>query len=129
MEKEIIYGGCYCGNIRYKAFGAPIYSGVCYCNDCRRVAGAQSVAWLTYLIEDFEFTKGEPTVYKSSEKVTRTFCNTCSTSLTYQLERRKTQIDITTASTDTPNKYPPGNLAFPNEKLEWDIHLDLPEYD
>jgi len=102
MSKETIYGGCYCGSIRYKAIGIPKYAGVCYCKDCRRIAGAQSVAWVTFPVSNFEFEKGEPVIYKSSENVERSFCGKCGTSLTYQVKRRKHQMDITTASLDDP---------------------------
>jgi len=127
MTKEILYGGCYCGNIRYKAVGIPKYAGVCYCKDCRRIAGAQSVAWVTFPVSDFEFEKGEPVTYKSSENIVRSFCGTCGTGLSYQIKKRELEIDITTASLDYPEKHPPRNLVYPDEKLNWDKHLDLPK--
>lgn len=127
MERETITGGCYCGEIRYKAIGVPKYAGVCYCNDCRKIAGAQSVAWITFPIEDFEYFKGKPVSFQSSEKVSRTFCGKCGTGLTYQIENRKQEIDVTMASLDDPEKYPPRKLVYAEEKLGWDIHLDLPK--
>jgi hypothetical protein len=127
MEKEIVYGGCYCGGIRYKAVGTPKYASICYCKDCRKIAGAQSVAWVTFPVEDFKYIKGEPVSYKSSEKVVRTFCGTCGTSLTYQVEERNTDIDVQSSTLDNPEKYPPRCLVFADEKLSWDVHLDLPE--
>ncbi len=127
MDKETITGGCYCGEIRYKASGVPKYAGVCYCGDCRKIAGAQSVAWVTFAVEDFEYTKGTPVSYQSSEKVKRTFCGICGTGLTYQIERRKQEVDVTMASLDDPEKFPPRNLVYADEKLNWDVHLDLPK--
>jgi hypothetical protein len=124
---EINIGGCYCGAIRYKTIGIPKYAGVCYCKDCRKIAGAQSVAWVTFPISDFEYTKGEPVSYQSSENVVRTFCGTCGTGLTYQIGKRKQEIDVTMASLDDPEKHPPRNLVYANEKLNWDLHLDLPK--
>lgn len=128
MDKETITGGCYCGAIRYKASRVPKYSGVCYCNDCRKIAGAQSVAWITFFVEDFEYTKGGPVRFQSSEHVTRAFCGTCGTCLSYQNDNRKSEIDLTMASLDDPEKYPPRNLVFPDEKLSWDVHLNLPRF-
>lgn len=127
MENEINTGACYCGAIRYRAIGTPKYAGVCYCSDCRRIAGAQSVAWLTFMVVNFEYTKGTPLCFKSSEKVVRSFCGTCGTGLTYQKEKRNQEIDVTMASLDNPEKYPPRNLVFADEKLNWDVHLDLPK--
>jgi len=61
--------------------------------------------------------------------VVRTFCGNCGTSLTYQNIKRGSEIDITTASLDDPEKFPPRKLVFADEKLNWDIHLDLPRSD
>jgi len=129
MQNEINYGGCYCGNIRYKVVGMPKYAGVCYCGDCRKNVGAQSVSWITFPISDFEFEKGVPVSFKSSKNVVRSFCGICGTSLTYQNEIRKSEIDITLASLENPEKFPPRKLVFADEKLNWDIHLDLPRSD
>lgn len=126
MGKEISSGGCYCGNIRYRVAGIPKYAGVCYCGDCRRIAGAQSVAWVTFAVSDFEYEKGQPVSFQSSEKVIRTFCGICGTCLTYQNKKRGTEVDITIASLDEPEKFPPRKLVFAGEKLSWDLHLNLP---
>ena len=127
MTEDAITGGCYCGTIRYKARGIPKYAGVCYCNDCRKVAGAQSVAWVTFPISDFEYIKGEPVSFQSSEKVVREFCGTCGTGLTYQIEKRNQEIDVTMASLDNPEEHPPRNLVYADKKLNWDLHLNLPK--
>lgn len=129
MDRETIYGGCYCRAIRYKAFGIPKYTSICYCEDCRRIAGAQSVAWVTFHINNFTIEKGVPVQFQSSKNVVRTFCGTCGTSLSYQAKGRAEDIDITTASLDNPEQYPPRKLVFAKEKLNWDVHLNLPEAD
>ena len=43
-----------------------------------------SVAWLTVPHASFRFTAGVPTSFRSSAEVTRRFCGTCGTSLTYE---------------------------------------------
>jgi hypothetical protein len=47
--------------------------------------------------------------------------------LTYQIEKRNQEIDVTMATLDDPEKYPPRNLVYADEKLDWDVHLDLPK--
>ena len=119
-------GGCMCGEIRYQAKAPPQSSTICYCVWCRHSAGAVSVAWLTFRAEDFAVTKGQPASYASSPGVVRTFCPRCGTSLTYKLERRKGEIDVTTGSTDRPEDYPPDGAVFPSHKVAWDVLPDRP---
>src|SRR5215217_8602722 len=77
-------GGCFCGRVRYRVTGEPVGSAVCHCVSCRRTSGAQSVAWLTFPHRKFSFVQGEPADYRSSDEVSRTFCQSCGTSLTYR---------------------------------------------
>ena len=77
-------GGCFCGRVRYRVAGEPLGSAICHCVSCRRTSGAQSVAWLTFPHRKFSFVHGEPADYRSSDEVSRTFCQSCGTSLTYR---------------------------------------------
>lgn len=115
-----ITGGCFCGKVRYSATTSPVYSIICYCEDCRRINGAQSVAWITVAADSFHITQGEPTSYKSSEHVVRTFCSECGTSLTYRSDKRAGEVDITTGSLDEPGRFPPTQTSFKKHKLAWD---------
>ena len=47
-------GGCCCGAIRYVITGTPEHALVCHCPDCRRAAGAHSVAWLILPKDNFK---------------------------------------------------------------------------
>jgi hypothetical protein len=42
-----ITGGCYCGKVRFRVSGPNLRQSNCHCANCRRAAGAQSVAWIT----------------------------------------------------------------------------------
>jgi hypothetical protein len=119
MEMANIHGGCMCGAIRYRAAEPPRISTICHCEDCRRGAGAQSVAWVTFSAESLTFIQGEPGRFRSSPPVERTFCGRCGTSLTYQSEERSHEIDVTTGSLDDPEAFPPTKAVFPEQKLSW----------
>ena len=54
-------GGCFYGQIRYEAHGAPFNATLCHCADCRRVTGAPLVAWFSVARSDFQFVAGSPT--------------------------------------------------------------------
>jgi hypothetical protein len=114
-----ITGGCYCGAVRYRVAGPVLHAVLCYCADCRRTAGAHPVPWITVRRSDFRFETGQPAEFQSSPPVVRTFCSRCGTSLTYCTERRPAQIDVTTASLDDPESFPPQSAEFESEKLSW----------
>ncbi|MEW6752366.1 MAG: GFA family protein [Candidatus Latescibacterota bacterium] len=116
-----IDGGCYCGAIRYQAHAAPRVTSVCYCANCRRAAGAQSVAWVTFAAEAFAFVRGTPARYRTDTAAWRTFCPTCGTSLTYASDHRPQEIDVTTGSLDRPEEFAPTLRVFADEKLPWDV--------
>jgi hypothetical protein len=112
-------GGCLCGAVRYRIGAVPQSSVVCHCESCRRASGATPVAWITVERPQFEFIQGNPRTYSSSPGVTRQFCGECGTPLTYQTERRTESIDITTATLDDPNVFPPTADVFLADKLSW----------
>jgi hypothetical protein len=119
MTELGIQGGCFCGAIRYRATSPPRISTICHCADCRRASGAASVAWVTFPAERFAFVEGEPSRYRSSPPVVRTFCGRCGTPLTYRSDERAHEIDVTTASLDEPEAFPPTKHVFPEQKLSW----------
>jgi hypothetical protein len=77
------------------------------------------VAWITVKRSDFHFDKGSPTKYRTETGALRTFCGRCGTSLTYEHNDRPDEIDITTASLDDPEQFPPTRDVFPDERLPW----------
>jgi hypothetical protein len=114
-----ICGGCYCGTVRYRASQEPKITCNCYCKSCRRTIGAQAVAWVTFPLSAFAWEKGDPVRFASSPGVERTFCGQCGTSLTYTHEDRSDEIDVTTASLDDPEAFPPMKEVFVEDKLSW----------
>jgi hypothetical protein len=91
----------------------------CHCENCRRAAGAQAVAWVIVKRSDFKWETGKPHRYKTDTGAFRTFCDACGTSLTYETDRRPDEIDITAGSLDHPENFPPTKDVYPEEKLPW----------
>src|SRR5215211_6285540 len=79
-------GGCFCGRVRCRVSGEALRSAVCHCTSCRTATGAQSVAWVSFPYGRFSFIEGEPADFRSSDEVSRTFCQSCGTSLTYRVD-------------------------------------------
>jgi hypothetical protein len=125
MEQAFhISGGCYCGEVQFRANGPVLFQANCHCANCRRAAGAQSVAWITVKRDQFSWARGEPKLFRTDTGATRTFCGQCGTSLTYENDARPNEIDITTGSLDDPEHFPPNRDVFPEEKLSWVALVD-----
>lgn len=120
MTEPLHEGGCLCGATRYRARADARALTLCHCNSCRRASGAQSVAWAVFPTGAFEFTQGEPSRFRSSPQVVRTFCGQCGTPLTYQHESRDDAIDVTTASLDEPDRFAPRFEIWCEEKVAWE---------
>ena len=114
-----LVGGCKCGAIRYRASGPPDQVLVCHCPDCRRSAGAQSVAWFFIASDKFEYTRGEPTEFVSSPGVVRKFCGTCGTTLSWEGDKQPGRIDVTVGSLDHPEDFPPTRAVYREYRLPW----------
>jgi hypothetical protein len=119
MSRSEALGGCYCGAVRYAIVGPPEQALVCHCSDCRRSAGAQSVAWLVIQTGQFEIRRGAPKTFESSPGVTRTFCGRCGTTLTWVGAEHPGRIDVTIGSLDDPNAFPPTRAVYRRHKVKW----------
>ena len=128
-DREMLVGGCFCRNIRFEADGEPYNSTICHCSDCRKAAAAPFVAWFSMRVRDLRFIADQPTFFRSSANVTRSFCPRCGTQLTFQSSRSPDEIDIATCSLDDPELVPPRDHTRVEGRLSW-IHLadDLPKF-
>jgi hypothetical protein len=114
-----IEGGCHCGAVRYALSAAPEASMICHCRTCRAVSGAPVLAWVSIAADKIEITKGQPARYASSPNVQRQFCNACGTQLTYIGPAYDNAIDITTASLDDADAFPPTHHSWVSHDLAW----------
>lgn len=122
-------GGCLCGAIRYRASGPASHQSYCHCTICRRASGAPVVSWLTVPAKGFEFTRGQPARYDSSESAYREFCPQCGSQLTFRDRNKPDRVDITSASLDQPSLAPPKDHIWTQSQIDWFETGDtLPRY-
>ena len=122
-----VTGGCFCGSVRYTASGQPSEVSHCHCTTCRRVAGAPVVTWATYPIARFGWTRGAATTFHSSPHVTRSFCGTCGTALTFAPRHDAPWIDVTVTSMDQAAAMWPRDHIWTENRLPWlALDDDLP---
>ena len=123
-EWTALEGGCLCGNVRYRVTGPPKWAGHCHCRSCQRATGAAFASWAGLHAGDLEVTAGELSIHHSSPGVSRGFCATCGTSLTYANESAwPDEIHILIATLDNPETVTPKVHAYTADQIEW-IKLD-----
>ena len=79
MEVE---GGCYCGALRYRATGEPMFKGQCHCRECQYISGGHPNVVMGMPQAGFKYTKGSPKAFSRKDlpaPVTREFCPECGT--------------------------------------------------
>lgn len=102
-----VAGGCLCGGVRYRIDVVPTKAAYCHCRMCQRATGAALVAWVSAPESAFRVTQGALKEHRSSERATRGFCPDCGTQITFRHDAYRDLIDVTTATLDTPDAFPP----------------------
>jgi hypothetical protein len=129
-ESGIAEGGCLCGAVRYRVQGSPHATSVCNCRSCRLASGAPALAWAIFPAGTVEITRGATATFFSSPGVEWGFCPRCGTTLTYQRASRPGFFDVTTASLDDPEAFPPAREIWAGERLSWmPPHNGIPQFD
>ena len=85
-----ILGGCYCGAVRYKATGEPLFSGQCHCRECQYISGGHPNVVMGMPDSGFAYTKGAAKGFQRKDlaaPVTREFCPDCGTHMVTRPQR------------------------------------------
>jgi hypothetical protein len=86
---------------------------------CQKAGGAPFMAFTGGMRrEHVVFTRGAPTIYRSSEIAERGFCAVCGTPLTYRLISRD-RISVTIGSLDRPAEVAPMEQLGVESALPW----------
>jgi len=99
-------GGCQCGAVRYHATERLDNAHICHCRMCQKAMGSFFAPLVGFPVESFKWTRGEPSIFMSSEHVQRGFCSQCGTPLFYRNENNP-RIAMTIGSLDHPELVAP----------------------
>lgn len=123
-------GGCFCGAIRYRIEADPVASGYCHCTICQRSTGAPVLAWASFPVESFSYTRGRATTFHSSSWGHRQFCTTCGTQICYRDTVDANSVEVNVASLDSPASFPPDHHIFTKDRIAWfDTTDEFPRYE
>ena len=122
------YGGCLCGDVRYRLTGTLRPVMYCHCSQCRRASGhfiaATSVVKKDLVIE----TDVGLAWYASSDFASRGFCKSCGSSLFWS-SRYQDDIAIMVGSLDHTEDLEVAGHIFVNDKgCYYELDDDLPKH-
>lgn len=114
MEGEFT-GGCQCGAVRFRAekLGRP---SICHCRMCQKAFGSFFGTFVSADQAHLSWTRGQPSLFRSSAKVKRGFCNKCGTPLTYH---HPGGVELAIGAFDHPEQLEPQVQVNHHQRLPW----------
>jgi hypothetical protein len=83
------------------------------------MTGAPTLAWAIFPETKVEIAVGALAVHETSPGVEWGFCARCGSILTYRRATRPGLFDVTTATLDDPELFPPQKEIWTGERLSW----------
>ena len=128
-QPDSFEGGCLCGAIRYLASARPLRGVICHCSMCRRHSGAPVLAFVHFPASAFEWLKGKPTWYRSSQYAERGFCATCGSTIGMREEVLADRVQVCVGTLDSPDDIHIDDHVWTSESISWfDVRDDLPRF-
>ena len=118
MSDFRLTGGCQCGAVRYALRQQPDDPHICHCRMCQKAFGSYFAPLAGVPTTAFEITRGEISIFKSSDPTERGFCNKCGTPLTIH-DVGSPRIEIALGSLDEPEKIEPKKEYGIEAKFSW----------
>jgi hypothetical protein len=101
--------------VRFRAekLGRP---SICHCRMCQKAFGGLFGALVTADQAHLTWTRGQPTLFRSSAKVKRGFCARCGTPLTYH---HPGGVELAIGAFDQPERLEPQVQVNHDKRLPW----------
>jgi hypothetical protein len=119
MTFKRLSGGCQCGAVRYAADVTLETAHLCHCRMCQKAAGNYFMPLANAPLSTFEWTRGKPAHFHSSDLVRRGFCEQCGTPLTFETIEGVSHLNVTLGSLDDPEEVIPIEQSGVESRLSW----------
>jgi len=96
-------GGCLCGKVRYQTNAEPLWLCHCHCSMCRKHTGSPIATYVGFPAGTVIWLTTQPTRYRSSKDVERSFCPTCGSTIGFH---RVHETSLLLGSLDAPESLP-----------------------
>ncbi|SMF58006.1 Uncharacterized conserved protein [Xaviernesmea oryzae] len=125
---ESFEGGCFCGKIRYRMHGRPMFIHCCHCTDCQRQTGSAFAINALIEADRVELAEGEPVAVAMKTDSGHPHdiyrCPECRTALWSDYGRRGWMLFIRVSTLDRRAEFEPDAHIFTRSKVPW---VTLPE--
>src|SRR5258706_9581403 len=115
-------GGCLCGALRYEAHGEPLWSGHCYCADCRKASGSGFIPFMGFASSAVRFS-GATRQFRSKAfrggDAVRNSCPVCGGLVFGGVVGEDDSHTIYAGSLDDPSRFHPQIAIFTRDRPEW----------
>jgi hypothetical protein len=130
-QTETWKGGCLCGAVTYESTKMPLKenSGYCHCRMCQKAHGNGFNCFIGFTAKSFRVTRGEPTIYRSSNVGERGFCGRCGSPFTMRYSTLPDVIYVYVGTMDRAQemeRYMDSHVCIEGEIPWLTIHDDLP---
>lgn len=125
---QVREGQCFCGSLRYRMHGRPMFVHCCHCKDCQRQSG--SAFAINGLIEAdrIELNSGQPVAHAMPTDSGRPHdiyrCEACQTAVWSDYGKRSWLRFVRLATLENPGDFVPDVQIYTRSKLPWVV---LPE--
>src|SRR5438105_4738018 len=122
-KETSITGGCLCGSVRYEISTQPMMSCICYCRQCQKTSGSESIQSIVIPIAGFNLTQGTLKDYQvkadSGNFVKRCWCENCGSQLLAYPEAFPDYLSVKIVSLDDPTAFSPQAAIFTESAQPW----------
>jgi hypothetical protein len=122
--RNLYTGGCLCGAVRYEAEGEPLFSGHCYCADCRKASGSGFVPFMGFpsgAVRVCGQTRQFASKTATGAEAVRNFCPVCGSLVFGGGVDEHDSFNIYAGSLDDPSCFRPKIAIFALNRPAWAI--------
>lgn len=112
-------GHCLCGEVSFEYDGPENWTGICYCESCRRQTASPATAFMGVPNGKWRWTGKAPKTYVSSVGRIRSFCGNCGSPVAYQTDEYPDEIHFYAALLTDAENFVANGQSFPEERLKW----------
>lgn len=112
-------GRCLCGRVTFEVTGPVQACVTCHCDSCRRQCSAPMTAYIGVADGTWRWSGATPKTFQSSPGVTRSFCDTCGTPMSFRSDTMSGVMHLYVAALDHPETCAPTLHVSHEEKLGW----------
>lgn len=129
----VIEGGCYCGDVRYRAEGEPLFAGQCHCRECQYITGGNPNVMMGMPESGCSFSGTPPKAFSRPDldsAVTRLFCENCGTAIGSKSPNAPGIVILKVGTMDDPSVFTPQMAIYTVDSQSFHhVPDDIPSFD